>query len=637
MISWPLLRIPAAPSRMSIAALVVSLMASIASAQGRPADSSSVVKVRVFPASESVAPGSDLPIAIELAVDSGWHIWTNKGANAPDVSVFDGAVFTSIGVKGLPPGIDLHLPFAQWPVPDRVESDLGEGHRPYAVFEGKRFIYLPATVATSVSGDVSFDLTVDFQACDESNCRAPAQVSLPVKFSVQPGAAVGALSAAFSGFAPAVYGQIHAGEAAPANVPFEILDWRFTIDTDGFGFMLLLVAAALGGLLLNFTPCVLPVIPLKIMGLAQAAGDRGRCARLGLAMCAGVIAFWLALAVAIVGITGFDAANSLFQYRPFTIGVGVFIAIMAVGMAGFFSIQLPQWVYMIEPKHDSYKGSFGFGILTAVLSTPCTAPFMGSAAGWAAEQGDAGQVLAVFGAIGFGMALPYGVLASFPALVGRMPRTGPASEVIKQVMGLLLLAGAAYFIGSGINGYRDEPSELYWWLIAGLGVAGGAWVCWRTVKIAKRMAPRVVLCGIGAVLMLLSAAVGVLATYEPVKWVTWSAEAEAEALKEHKVVVIDFTAEWCGNCKFLEATVLHSDSVAEQLNAKDVAALKVDLTKGLPERQERLTKAGRITIPLLLVIDRNGREVMKSDTYTPSQVLQAIEAARGAAAPAPGP
>jgi len=94
-------------------------------------------------------------------------------------------------------------------------------------------------------------------------------------------------------------------------------------------------------------------------------------------MAAGVVTFWLALGIAIASVKSFTASNQLFQYPAFTITVGVIIAIMAVGMCGLFTLKLPNFVYSITPKHGSYAGSFGFGIMTAVLSTLCTAPLMG--------------------------------------------------------------------------------------------------------------------------------------------------------------------------------------------------------------------------------------------------------------------
>ncbi len=147
-------------------------------------------------------------------------------------------------------------------------------------------------------------------------------------------------------------------------------------------------------------------------------------------MSLGVVVFWLGLGGAIAltalfvqqGVIakggGITTANQLFQYPAFTITVGVIIAIMALGMCNLFTVRLPKFIYAINPKHDTFHGSLGFGVMTAVLSTPCTAPFMGAAAAGAVTQRPS-IALAVFAAIGFGMALPYFILAAFPKLVQR--------------------------------------------------------------------------------------------------------------------------------------------------------------------------------------------------------------------------
>ena len=239
-------------------------------------------------------------------------------------------------------------------------------------------------------------------------------------------------------------------------------------------------------------------------------------------------------------ISGFTATNQLFQSPVFTISIGVVIAVLAIGMMGLFSVRLPQALYMIEPRHDTVIGSFGFGIMTAVLSTPCTAPFMGSAVVWAVT-GTITTVLLVFGAVGLGMAFPYLVLAAFPALVKNMPRTGPASDLIKQVMGLLLLAAAAYFAGAGLSGLMVEPpappSRLYWWAVGLVAAAAGLLMMLRTFRITPRIGPRIVFGGLGALILAASILVAVRMTDKgPIDWIYYTPERLAEARSDGDVV-----------------------------------------------------------------------------------------------------
>ena len=634
--------------RLQTAFLCLGLLASPAFGQipglgnpfARPAapernfgDSRDVVEVRVVAAADVVRPGGDLPVAIELAIDPGWHLWTNEGTTLEGADEFEGAIRTVISVTA-PAGLEADPGFMAWPEPHLISADLGEGPQSYAVFEGKSVVYLPVTVATDATdGTVELAFTIDFQACDDQTCLAPATVKIALPISIAADAASGGeASALFADFDPSVFGRIRSGEKAPEIVDFDAFGLKLSVDIRGAGFLLLLLLAAIGGLLLNFTPCVLPVIPLKIMSLSQAAGNRGRCFLLGLAMSLGVIAFWLGLGIAVASISGFTATNQLFQSPVFTISIGVVIAVLAIGMMGLFSVRLPQALYMIEPRHDTVIGSFGFGIMTAVLSTPCTAPFMGSAVVWAVT-GTITTVLLVFGAVGLGMAFPYLVLAAFPALVKNMPRTGPASDLIKQVMGLLLLAAAAYFAGAGLSGLMVEPpappSRLYWWAVGLVEAAAGLLMMLRTFRITPRIGPRIVFGGLGALILAASILVAVRMTDKgPIDWIYYTPERLAEARSDGDVVVLDFTAEWCLNCKTLEATVLATKQVAAALNGDGVVAMKVDLTGNNEAGNALLRESGRLTIPLLVVLAADGTEIFKSDAYTPRQVLDAIAQAK---------
>jgi len=444
------------------------------------------------------------------------------------------------------------------------------------------------------------------------------------------------VSSIFDQFDASVFADIHAGVEAPSTneIKFDAFGIKFTLSADGpAGLFLLLLVAMGGGFLLNLTPCVLPVIPIKIMGLSASAGNRKKTLILGAWMMFGVMSLWILLGVAIAVIAGFTAINQLFQYPAFTIILGVFIGIMAIGMGGLFSIRLPNIVYQVNPKHDSWYGSFLFGVMTAVLSTPCTAPFMGAAAAWAATQSPI-LTLTVFGSIGFGMAFPYLILAAFPKLVEKMPRAGAASEVIKQVMGLFMLAAAAYFLGVGLSGLLQQegapPSRFYLWIVAGCVAASGIWLAWRTLRIAKNIMPKIVFVIIGIFITVLSVFGGIRLTEEgPIDWEYYTPELLAEKLAEGNIVVLEFTAEWCLNCKALESTVLHSARVVEAFEADDVTPIKIDLTGNNISGNALLHEVGGLRIPLLIIMGPDGEEDFRGDFYTVNQVLEAIKQSRG--------
>jgi thiol:disulfide interchange protein len=240
----------------------------------------------------------------------------------------------------------------------------------------------------------------------------------------------------------------------------------------------------------------------------------------------------------------------------------------------------------------------------------------------------------VFGAIGVGMAMPYLLLSAKPSLVKRMPRTGPASELVKQVMGLLMIAVAVFFMGPPIAGWANTPpdpvSRGYWWLVGAFGIVAGGWLLYRTIKITRKPLNRAVFGTVGALIVAASAGVAViLSSHGPINWVYYTPQRFAEAVKEGNVVVIDFTAEWCLNCKALESAVLHQPRVYNVLNGDGVVAIKVDITGDNPDGKAKLQELKWVGIPLLAIYGPGLSEPVKYDNYTPDQVLEAIERARG--------
>ena len=602
-------------------------------------DSRDRVGTEMLLSRNSAAPGGDVVVAVILDMEAGWHVWPGPGSAPDDLAEFDGAIRTTIAIPSAEVApFTIHDGFSTWPEIHGVLADLGDGPIKYAVYEGRVAILVPVTVDEDAAPG-TYDLTIDvgFQTCDDRNCLAPAEVSLTRSLEISTSGGGGATNEddpAFAAFDPAIFAAIRGGAVAADIIEFDVFGLAFSVDAAGTGgFLLLLLVAAVGGLLLNLTPCVLPVIPLKIMGLSAVAENRRRCFTLGVSMSVGVIFFWMVLGGMIAGLKSFQSISELFQYPIFTISVGVIIAVMAVGMAGFFTINLPNRFYAVQTRHDTLSGSFLFGIMTAVLSTPCTAPLMGAAAAWATTQSP-GTVLIVFASIGTGMAVPYLILSAFPKLVQNMPKTGAASEVVKQVMGLLLLAAGIYFIGSGMAGLTIQPNEppslVYWWFVAAAGTAAGLWLLVQTYRLTKKVAPRIIFTLVGGFITTLSVLIGLTMTAKgPIDWVYYTPARFADAVAEDKVIVLDFTAEWCLNCKTLEATVLADEDVVAQLKRPDVVPMKIDLTGENPDGQARLLEAARRTIPLLVVYDRNGEEIFKSDAYTPSQVLDAIAEADG--------
>ncbi len=584
-----------------------------------------VVRVEVAWSNPQAHAGDKRVLAVVLDIEPGYHVNPDARRLHDDL-----LIPTQLGVTSVGDGLSTEAVY--YPHPAEVEVGPVDAPRLIQGYEGRVVLYVPVNTASGLTpGERSLELELTYQACDRHVCLPPVTVQVVATLTVVDPATPIAEADHADLFAD--FDARQSNQVADQAVTFDAFGWGFAVSPGGLlGFVTLLSVAALGGFLLNFTPCVLPVIPLKMMGLSHAAANRSRCLLLGVAMSLGVVAFWLALGVAIATVSGFTATNQLFQYPAFTVLVGVVIAVMAVGMMDLFSVTVPRFIYAVDPRRDTVTGSFLLGVMTAVLSTPCTAPFMGAAAAWAATQQPV-TTLAAFGAIGGGMALPYLLLAAFPQWIARMPRSGPASLLIKQVMGLLLLAVGAYFLGVGLSGLTvtppDPPSVLYWWVVMAAIAGAGAWLAVRTPRLTASVARRAVFVGLGGALALSAVYGGVRLTDRgPIDWAYYTPERFADAQRNGRVVVLDFTAEWCLNCKWLEKNVLQQANVVQRLNGDGVVAMKVDLT-GRNETGNRLLKqVGRVAIPLLVVFAPDGREVFKSDVYTAGQVINAIDQAR---------
>jgi len=454
-----------------------------------------------------------------------------------------------------------------------------------------------------------------------------------------------------------VFARMLQGEAAddgPAPVRFDLFGWAFDIGVSTWlGIGALLAVAAIGGGLLNLTPCVLPVIPIKIMTISQHAGSPGRSWYLGLWMAAGVIAFWLGLGIPVAFVSGFVDPSQIFGIWWVTAGIGAVIVLMALGLMGMFQITLPQRVYMVNPKADNAQGSFLFGVMTAVLGLPCFGFVAGALLAGAATM-PWYQVLAIFFFLGVGMALPYLVLSAKPSWVEKIPRTGPASELVKQVLGLLLVAAGAYFIGSGLIGLVSERPwmgrQLHWWAVALFVLLAGGWLVYRTFQISRKPAPRIVFTLLS---LSISAAIFVYVSDQTASakesflerqgamqaaaesgelltttWIEYTPALHERALDEGYTVVLDFTAEWCLNCKALKAAVLNKDPVKSRLREDSVVSMTVDLTsRSAPGWTLLRDELGQTGIPLL-VVEKKGAERWMSNAYTSGQVLSALDRAQ---------
>lgn len=623
------------------AVIGLSLLAGQAAAQ--PDGMDEKVSARAVAQHASVKPGGRLVIAVEMTHRQGWHSWPEIGVALPrKVAEIADANRTSITLRDNPPS-GIKLEGVQYPAPHDgvVVSPDGDGTIKVPLYSDTALAYARIEVAKDApAGDIVVPLNLFYQACNDKTCAFPTDVALDVTIKIVPAEASeeskGVEPALFSGFDASTWGSGGAGAPAPASggskAPLTPAGGGAANAFAGgpIGLVTMFLSAVLGGFILNLMPCVLPVIPIKILSLSKSAGNPRRCFYLGCVASAGVIAAWMAagLIAAVLGV----ATNQLYTHWWFNVGIGLLIAVMALGMLGLFVVNLPQSVYMVNPTTDSAGGSFIFGVFTVVLALPCVAPFAGAVSSWALSQPAPVVLLAFFG-IGLGMALPYLVLSAKPSWINKIPRTGPASELVKHVMGGLMLAIAVYFLGSGIAGVTPAyPKNLHWWVLTAIAVLTAAWLLYQGFKVTRSAGKRVMV----AVLALLLAGGPAYMTWNLVKVIEWpdySREAFDAARARGDVVVVDFTAVWCISCQERKASVLSKRPVEAATTQKGVTRMLADVTVNTAPGKKLMKEIGENGIPLLLVYkpgDEIPRPHYRANWYTIDEVVKAIDEAKAA-------
>ncbi len=396
----------------------------------------------------------------------------------------------------------------------------------------------------------------------------------------------------------------------------------------GQGLLGMLGLAFLGGLILNVMPCVLPVIALKIFGFMNQAGEsRERIFRLGLAFVAGVFVFFMALATVVVGLKAAGGGlNWGFQFQNPLILAGLIalVFVFALNMIGVFEVTLgsdtTSKLSELSSK-EGYGGAFLHGLFTTLLGTSCTAPFLAPSLGYATLQ-PAPIVYLLFLAIAVGMSLPYFLLTAKPAWLKYVPKPGMWMERVKQVLGFVVLAVAVWLLTVLTKTHGAEAGAAMSWYLLALGIAS-----WALGAFRQRTVMGIVLLAVavGGFLMLREPLVaGEKSTVKRVgaveeggiAWQPWSDESVTAAVAAGQPVFVDFTADWCINCKFFERTVLETEPIRAALKEKNVLPLKADWTRSDPAITAALKRFGRVGVPLYVLYRPGESEPVVMDGLT---------------------
>jgi suppressor for copper-sensitivity B len=391
----------------------------------------------------------------------------------------------------------------------------------------------------------------------------------------------------------------------------------------------ILPLALLGGFILNFMPCVLPVLSIKILGVIEQGGRSRRTMRLGfLATAAGVIVSFLALAgvMAALGAAGVAIGWGVqFQQPLFLVGMVALLTLFACNLWGFFEVPLPSALAALGSAGEGrlLVGNFATGALATLLATPCSAPFLGTAIGFALAAGPL-EIFAIFLALGLGLAAPYLLVALLPRLALWLPRPGHWMVTLRRLLGLALAATALWLV-SVLVAQTGAPAAL----AAGALIAAAATALLvLRAPMLRRIVPTALLVAAFLVPALLSAPPS--AARADAFWRPFDRGQIEQLVSDGRVVFVDVTADWCLTCKLNEQLVIATPTVSARLSAPGVVAMRADWTRPSTVISAYLRGFGRYGIPFNAVYGPAAPHGLAlSEILTSDQVLAALREAAG--------
>lgn len=444
--------------------------------------------------------------------------------------------------------------------------------------------------------------------------------------------------------------------AAPGATSFNFLDGTAKREAVHANLLVLLFFAFIGGLILNVMPCVLPVLSIKVLGFVQQAGqDPRRVFRMGLVFALGVlVSFWALAAVVVAAKSSGSQIGWGFQLQEprFVIVMAAIMFAFALSLFGVFHVELPgaamQNLDTLQ-RREGPAGAFFNGVLATLLATPCTAPLLAPALGFAFSQ-TAIMIFVFFTMIALGLAAPYVLLAANPKLLRFVPKPGGWMETFKQIIGIPLVATVIWLLW--VLG-RTSGADGIIWALSFLTLVGiGCWMIGRAIERSRTAARRWTSLAVAAAIMVggyfifperylrsigaaesATSAQTAKAGEDGLVWQPFSFDLVNELAAQNKTIFVDFTADWCWTCKVNENTVLKTDAVTEAFKKHNVELVVADYTRRQPELTQVLQQFGRAGVPMYLVFPAGRPEdyIVLPEVLTPGIVTEALEKANGAA------
>jgi thiol:disulfide interchange protein len=526
---------------------------------------------------------------------------------------------------------------------ETVQEELVPGQPPISYHKGEVKWSIPFEVSgTAVEGTRVIRGLVGFQACDEKSCDQPLGFSFSGELMVDSNSGGGKnakLALAKVAFEEvAGHPQRLAWFKAPVNVASSTsgdstasrgLETAEAPSLTAVSWLSYIGMALMGGFILNFMPCVLPVIGLKIMGFAtKGKQDVHRIEVLDFWFIFGIMSVLWGLAAITIGANMVSAQfnwGEQFTLTEFKVTITVIVFAMALSFLGVWEIPIPGFAQTnaAELMHqEGPVGAFFKGFFTTVLATPCSGPFLGVVFGACIGQ-PWWIVLSLFTAIGLGLSSPYIVLAINPRLLFWLPKPGAWMNTLKEIMAFPLLFTVVFLVSTVNRDYR----------IATLALLMVVWfACWLIGKVPAWGSLSSKIKSWGTSVALIAVSAYLFFNYlgpidKKIPWQPFSEAKLAQLRAEGKTVMIDFTADWCLTCKLNLASAIETEKVSTLIKQNKVVPLLADWTDPNDEIKRKLAELRSASIPLLAIYPPNSEPIVLRDSLLESTVVKALEQA----------